>query len=63
VLTETARIVGKVPHQVGARRPGDSPRLVGNVAKSKAELGWTPAHDLAAQIEHALRWRRTMPRQ
>ena len=62
VLAETARLAGPVPQKVGPRRPGDSPRLVGDVAKSKAKLGWMPSHDLATQIEHTLRWRRKMPR-
>jgi UDP-glucose-4-epimerase GalE len=62
-IAETARIAGKpVPHQVGPRRPGDSPRLVGDIAKSRRELGWQPTRDLAAQIEDTLRWRRKMPR-
>jgi len=51
-----------VPHQVGPRRPGDSPRLVGDIAKSRRELGWQPTRDLATQIEDTLRWRQRMPR-
>ena len=63
ILTETDRIAGRpVPHSVGPRRPGDSPRLVGDIAKAKRELGWAPTRDLAVQIEDALRWRRKMPR-
>lgn len=62
-IAETARIARRpVPHQVGPRRPGDSPRLVGDIAKSRRELGWRPTRDLAAQIEDTLRWRRKMPR-
>lgn len=63
VITETARIAGRpVPHTVGARRPGDSPRLVGNIEKAQRELGWYPKRDLGVQIEDTLRWRRKMPR-
>ena len=63
VIEETSRIVGKpVPHSVGPRRPGDSPKLVGNITHARATLGWTPTRDLATQIEDALRWRRKMPR-
>ncbi len=63
VIEETSRIVGRpVPHSVGPRRPGDSPKLVGNIARAKATLGWTPTRNLATQIEDALRWRRKMPR-
>ena len=62
-IAETARIAGRaVPHTVGPRRPGDSPKLVGDIAKAKRELGWTPTRDLAVQIEDTLRWRRKMPR-
>jgi UDP-glucose-4-epimerase GalE len=63
VLDETARIAGRpVPHSIGPRRPGDSPKLVGDIAKAKRELGWAPTRDLATQIEDTLRWRRKMPR-
>jgi UDP-glucose 4-epimerase len=62
-VAETSRIAGRaVPHKVGPRRPGDSPKLVGDIAKAKRELGWQPSHDLAAQIDDTLRWRRKMPR-
>ena len=62
-IAETGRIAGApVPHTVGPRRPGDSPKLVGDISKAKRELGWTPQRDLAAQIEDTLRWRRKMPR-
>ena len=62
-IAEAARIAGApVPHQVGPRRPGDSPRLVGDIAKSRRELGWQPTRDLSRQIEDTLRWRRKMPR-
>lgn len=63
VVAETARIAGvQVPHKVGLPRPGDSPRLVGNIGKSQRELGWHPVRGLDVQIEDTLRWRRTMPR-
>jgi UDP-glucose-4-epimerase GalE len=62
-IAETARIAGRaVPHTVGPRRPGDSPKLVGDIAKARRELGWRPLRDLAVQIEDTLRWRRQMPR-
>ena len=62
-VAETGRIAGSpVPHSVGPRRPGDSPRLVGDITKSRRELGWQPTRDLAVQIEDTLRWRRKMPR-
>jgi len=63
VLAETGRIAGrKVPHKVGPRRPGDSPKLVGNIAHTERELGWKPTRNLASQIEDTLRWRGRMPR-
>ena len=35
-IGETARIAGRaVPHTVGPRRPGDSPKLVGDIAKAR----------------------------
>jgi UDP-glucose 4-epimerase len=41
VIAETTRIAGcPVPHRLGPRRAGDSPRLVGDIAKSRRELGW-----------------------
>ena len=62
-IAETARIAGRaVPHTAGPRRPGDSPKLVGDIAKARHELGWMPLRDLAVQIEDTLRWRRQMPR-
>jgi UDP-glucose-4-epimerase GalE len=62
-MAETSRIAGRaVPHKLGPRRPGDSPKLVGDIAKAKKELGWHPSRDLAAQIDDTLRWRRKMPR-
>jgi UDP-glucose-4-epimerase GalE len=62
-IAETTRLAGcPVLHTVGNRRPGDSPKLVGDIAKAKRALGWTPTRDLAVQIEDTLRWRRRMPR-
>jgi UDP-glucose-4-epimerase GalE len=62
-IAETGRIAGRdVPHTVGPRRAGDSPKLVGDIAKVGRALGWKPLRDLATQIEDTLRWRRKMPR-
>jgi UDP-glucose-4-epimerase GalE len=62
-IAETARIAGRaVPHKVGPRRPGDSPKLVGDIAKAKRELDWKPTRDVATQIDDTLRWRRKMQR-
>jgi nucleoside-diphosphate-sugar epimerase len=35
---------------------------VGDITKSKRELGWQPSRDLATQIDDTLRWRRKMSR-
>ena len=62
-VAETARIAGRpVPHKIGPRRAGDSPKLVGDIAKAARDLGWRPTRDLATQIEDTLRWRQKMPR-
>ena len=63
LIDATARIAGgKVPHSVGPRRAGDAAKLVCDTTLVQRELGWVPTHGLDAQIEHALRWRRKMPR-
>lgn len=63
VVAETARLAGRpVPYEVGPRRRGDSPKLVGDIGKARRELGWQPSHNLALQIEDTVRWRRRMPR-
>jgi UDP-glucose 4-epimerase len=63
IIAETTRLAGRdVPHSIGPRRPGDSPKLVGDITKARRELGWQPTRDLATQIEDTLRWRRKMPR-
>ena len=63
VVQEIGRSVGRpVPHVFGARRPGDSPQLVGCIAKAQRDLGWTPLRGLEMQIEDTVRWRRAMVR-
>ncbi len=63
LIETTGRIAGtKVPHSIGARRAGDAAKLVCDTTLVQRELGWVPTHGLEAQIEHALRWRRQMPR-
>ncbi|CAN5849012.1 UDP-glucose 4-epimerase GalE [soil metagenome] len=57
------RTVGRpVPHVYGARRTGDSPFLVGSIAKAQRQLGWSPTRGLEMQIEDTVRWRRAMSR-
>jgi UDP-glucose 4-epimerase len=57
------QVVGRpVPHVYGARRSGDSPRLVGCIDKAQNQLGWTPLRGLQTQIEDTVRWRMSMRR-
>ncbi len=63
LIETTGRLGGKaVPHSIGARRPGDPPKLVADTTLVRQELGWSPSRDLDAQIADAIRWRRKMPR-
>lgn len=46
-----------IRHMMAPRRPGDPPRLVGNAAKAREVLGWTPRiTGLDAIVETAWRW-------
>jgi UDP-glucose 4-epimerase len=52
----------KVPHEIGPRRPGDPPLLVGSSRKIAAELGWRPRFgDLQTIVETAWRWHESNP--
>jgi UDP-glucose-4-epimerase GalE len=51
----------KVPFRVGARRPGDPPRLVASARLAHQRLGWQPRLGLEAIVDHALAWRRAHP--
>ena len=63
VVESIGRVVGRpVPHVYGARRPGDSPRLVGCIDKAQRELDWSPLRGLETQIEDTVRWRMSMRR-
>jgi UDP-glucose-4-epimerase GalE len=63
VLKQAGDVAGRaVPFAVGPRRPGDSPRLVGDITRADEVLGWRPTQSLATQIESSLQWRRTRPR-
>jgi UDP-glucose 4-epimerase len=46
--------------RLGPRRPGDPAQLVARVHRIRG-LGWEPQHDdLAAIVDQALRWERTL---
>lgn len=52
----------KAPTQMGARREGDPPALVGSHEKARAELGWAPRMPALRQIvETAWRWHESHP--
>lgn len=52
----------KVPYKLGARRPGDPPRLVGSSAKIRAELGWKPRFgDIETIVATAWQWHQAHP--
>jgi len=58
-VIDTAReVTGReFPVRLGARRPGDPPRLVGDATRIRKELGWCPQHaDLAEMIGSAWKW-------
>jgi UDP-glucose-4-epimerase GalE len=62
VIAAVERVGGRpVPHGMGARRPGDPPRLVASARKIRADVGWKTEFDLPAIIDTALRWRRDHP--
>lgn len=46
--------------KMAARRPGDAPVLVGDNAKARAQLGWTPSRDLDAILTSAWHWHQQM---
>ena len=63
-VIEAARAVtgAPIPAVVGARRPGDPPRLVASSALIRNVLGWTPRHtDLEQIIATAWRWHQSNP--
>lgn len=58
-VIETARkITGKeIKAEIGDRRPGDPPSLVGSGAKAQKILGWSPQYsNLTDIISHAWQW-------
>ena len=49
-----------VPHQIGARRPGDCTKLVSGSSRAVKELGWQPERStLDKMISDAWRWHQT----
>ncbi len=58
ILDAVERVTGRrVPHHVGARRPGDPPVLVADASRAGVELGWAPAmSDIDTIITTAWAW-------
>lgn len=63
-VIQTAREVtgDAIPHELGARRPGDPAALTADSRKIKAELQWKPRFpELRAIVDSAWQWHRTHP--
>ncbi|HWR04295.1 MAG TPA: UDP-glucose 4-epimerase GalE [Humidesulfovibrio sp.] len=58
VLDAAASVTGKaIPYSVVPRRPGDSPRLVGDASKARDVLGWKPEYpDIREILATAWQW-------
>jgi len=58
VIASASAVTGRqIPVEVGPRRAGDPPRLVGDASRIRDELGWAPRWaSLDAIIETAWRW-------
>jgi UDP-glucose 4-epimerase len=62
VLDAVDRVTGQpVPRVPAPRRPGDVARLVADVRRIRAHLGWQPQHeDLDQIVAHAIAWERQL---
>lgn len=60
VIERARRVTGcTIPVEIGPRRPGDPPRLVGDARQAHRTLGWTPRHaDLDTILATAWAWHR-----
>jgi UDP-glucose 4-epimerase len=58
ILQAIEAVTGRrVPHQIGARRPGDPARLVADASLAEKILGWSPERsDLQTLLADAWRW-------
>jgi UDP-arabinose 4-epimerase len=58
VIETARRVAGRdIPMQIGPRRAGDPPALVGDATRAIRELGWQPRYaELSTIIETAWRW-------
>jgi UDP-glucose 4-epimerase len=62
IIASVERVTGlPVPLQIGPRRTGDPPMLVGDSQRIRRDLGWAPRFvDLDDIVATAWRWHRTM---
>ena len=63
VIEAARRVTGlDVPYEMGPRREGDPPRLVGDATKARAVLGWAPRRpSLEAIVRSAWEWMQAHP--
>lgn len=64
VVAAVEQVTGmRVPHEMGARRPGDPAVLLASIARARSTLGWEPVYDeIETIVETAWRWHRSHPR-
>lgn len=64
VIETVRKVTGHpIPHELGARRPGDPAELRADSRKIRQELGWTPRHpELTDIVQTAWDWHRAHPR-
>ncbi len=58
IIETTEHVIGgKIPTEIGPRRPGDPDRLVSEPRKAIKELGWKPQYgDIKTILHHAWKW-------
>jgi UDP-glucose-4-epimerase GalE len=63
VIRACERVTGlRVAYEIGARRPGDTARLVAGLARAERVLGWRPRAGLDEILASAWAWHRRRPR-
>lgn len=62
VIKMIEKVTGKkVPVEIGPRRPGDPPKLVGDASAAKKMLGWKCEHDLESIVRTAYNFMKAHP--
>jgi UDP-glucose 4-epimerase len=63
VIRACERVTGmRLAYEIGARRPGDTARLVAGLARAERVLGWRPRAGLDEILASAWAWHRSHPR-